>query len=208
MQNPLRIKLLVASFNPGKLREFFELLGDMPEVDLVSPMDLGLDINVLEDGSSYAENAALKAKALAQASGLFTLADDSGLEVNALDGAPGLFSARYSPISGATDADRRDYLLKNLAGAAKPWLARFRAALAIAEPGRDLEYTEGVCEGMIIEHERGSGGFGYDPIFQLAGMGKTMAELTSLEKNRISHRAKAVIAARPLIRESMNRMRG
>ncbi|MEW6240318.1 MAG: non-canonical purine NTP pyrophosphatase, partial [Chloroflexota bacterium] len=133
------------------------------------------------------------------ASGLVSLADDSGLEVDALNGAPGLHSARYSLMQRASDTDRRAYLLHNLRGKPRPWTARFRATVAIATPRGDVELAEGICPGEIVPEERGTGGFGYDPIFLLQEMGLTMAELSMDEKNRLSHRARAVQAARPIL---------
>jgi len=193
-------KLLIATGNKGKLRELEALLKDLG-LELVMPKDLGLALEVEETGSTYAENAALKARAFAQASGLVSLADDSGLEVEALGGAPGLYSARYSPLPGASDSDRRAYLLQNLLGHPRPWTARFHAAIAIAAPDGRVRFAEGTCPGEIIPEARGAGGFGYDPIFMLAGLGKTMAELEMGEKNRLSHRARAVQAAVPILKE-------
>ena len=141
--------LLIATTNPGKLKEMRELLAGLP-VKLVLPRDLGINLDVEETGSTYAENAALKARAFCDSSGLMTLADDSGLEVDALDGQPGLHSARYLPIPGASDADRRVYLLKNLAGKPRPWTARFHCSVALAAPGRELQFAEGICAGEII----------------------------------------------------------
>ena len=187
--------LLLATNNQGKLRELRSLLTDLVGVELVSPKDIGLELIVEEVGETYAENAALKAKAFANASGLIALADDSGLEVDALDGAPGLYSARYAPKVGATDADRREYLLQNLTGKPRPWTARFRATIAVAIPNGSVQFAAGICEGEISLEERGTGGFGYDPIFVLAGMHKTMAEFSEEEKNLVSHRARAIAAA-------------
>lgn len=191
--------LLLASTNPGKLREMRALLKDL-KVRLLSPKDLSLAIEVAETGATYAENAASKARAFALRSGLVSLADDSGLEVDALGGAPGLYSARYAPHPGATDADRRAYLLQQLQDQPRPWSARFRCAVAIALPSGEVHFTEGVCPGEIIPEERGRGGFGYDPVFLIPSLNKTMAELSMQEKNRISHRALAVRAAIPLLR--------
>ncbi len=154
-----------------------------------------------EDGATYSENAAKKAIAFAQASRLISLADDSGLEVDALDGAPGLHSARYHPKPGANDADRRAYLLENLAGKPRPWTAHFHATIAIAIPEQDVQVVEGNCYGEIIPEERGSGGFGYDPIFFFPELNQTMAELEMDEKNRLSHRAKAVMNAIPILKK-------
>lgn len=195
MQFKLQKSLLLATNNPGKLRELQILLSDMEGVRLVSPVEVGLELNVDELGDTYAENAALKANAFAQASGLVTLADDSGLEVDALNGNPGLHSARYSPQADATDADRRAYLLENLADKPRPWTARFVATIAVVAPGGEALFAVGLCKGEIIPTARGEGGFGYDPIFVLQGGGLTMAELSENDKNRVSHRAKAVYAA-------------
>jgi XTP/dITP diphosphohydrolase len=191
-------RLLIATNNKGKLEEVRALLLDLP-VELVTPHDLNLELHVTEDGSTYAENAEKKAIAFARASGLISLADDSGLEVEALGGEPGLYSARYLQRPGATDADRRAYLLKNLKDKPRPWTAHFHAAIAIAVPGRDVQLVEGECRGEIIPQERGSGGFGYDPIFFVSEAGRTMAELGMDEKNRLSHRARALMNARPIL---------
>lgn len=188
-------KLLIATSNRGKLEEIQALFAGLP-VTLVTPADLGLKLHVEENGATYAENAALKALAYAQASGLPTLADDSGLEVEALEGAPGLYSARYMPKKGATDADRRAYLLANLQGLPRPWVARFICVVALTQPGGDPVFYEGICPGEIIPEERGTNGFGYDPIFHVENTGLTMAELPMAEKNTLSHRARAVMAAR------------
>ncbi len=191
--------LLIATENQGKMRELQALLSDLP-LTLVTPSQVGLSLQVQETGQTYAENAALKAVAYAQAANLPTLADDSGLEVFALDGAPGLHSARYSPKPGATDADRRAYLLQNLQGKPRPWQARFHATIAVVVPGGGVKFAEGYCPGEIIPQERGTGGFGYDPIFLLDDLGRTMAELDMDEKNRLSHRAQAVMQARQILR--------
>jgi XTP/dITP diphosphohydrolase len=195
-------QLLIATGNPGKLREFKELLRNLP-IELVMPADLGLQLEVPETGESYLENAVLKAQAYASVSGLLCVADDSGLEVAALDGAPGIHSARYAPQAGATDADRRQYLLSQLAGKARPWPARFCCVVVIADPAGRLEHAAGSCPGEILPEERGSGGFGYDPIFQVSGMGRTMAELQPEEKNSLSHRARAVQAALPVLKKML-----
>ena len=192
------MSLLLATNNKGKLRELRAILDGLP-IELVTPADIGLDLDVSEDGSTYAENAAKKALAFQRASGLTCLADDSGLEVDALDGAPGLYSARYSSKPGATDSDRRAYLLQNLNGKPRPWVARFRATVAIASPDGRVQIAEGICPGEIVPEERGTGGFGYDPIFLLPELGLTIAELPEETKNRLSHRARAVQAALPIL---------
>ena len=191
-------KLLLATNNKGKLRELRAILAGLP-IKLVTPADIRLELDVPEDGSTYAGNASKKALAFALASGLTTLADDSGLEVDALHGAPGLYSARYSSKPGASDADRRAFLLQNLRGQPRPWSARFRATVAVAGPGGSVQIVEGTCEGEVIPEERGAGGFGYDPIFLLPELGKTMAELPEETKNRLSHRARAAQAAKPIL---------
>jgi XTP/dITP diphosphohydrolase len=194
-------KLLIATENKGKMRELQELLSELPGIELILPSQLGIVLNVEETGSTYAENAALKARAYCEAGRMVTLADDSGLEVYALDGAPGIYSARYSSKPGATDADRRAFLLENLKSKPRPWLAHFHAAIAIALPGGEVRIAEGDCPGEIIPEERGSNGFGYDPIFLLDERGLTMAELGENEKNRLSHRARAVANAEPILKE-------
>ena len=196
-------KLLLATNNQGKLRELRAILAGLP-LELVTPADLRLDLDVPEDGFTYAGNAAKKALAFARASGLTALADDSGLEVDALHGAPGLYSARYSSKPGASDADRRAFLLQNLRGQPRPWSARFRATVAVAGPGGSVQIVEGTCEGEVIPEERGAGGFGYDPIFLLPELGKTMAELPEETKNRLSHRARAAQAAKPILMRLFN----
>jgi len=190
-------RLLIATTNPGKLVEFRELLEGLP-VELVLPER---DLQVAETGRNYAENAALKARTYAAASGLLTLADDSGLEVDALGGAPGLFSARYSPLPGANDADRRAHLLANLRGLPRPWTAHFHCTAALALPDGELHLAEGQVFGEILPEERGTNGFGYDPLFLLPELGRSMAELTREEKNTLSHRARALHAALPAIRK-------
>lgn len=191
-------KLLLASNNQGKLREIQALLQDL-EIKLLTPAMLGINLDVDEVGQTYAENAALKGRAFAQASGLLTLSDDSGLEVDALNGLPGLHSARFAPQPGASDADRRAYLLQRLQGKPRPWMARFRCLIALATPAGSVQFAEGVCPGEIIPDERGQNGFGYDPLFLIPELGQTMAELDMESKNRLSHRARAVQAARPVL---------
>ena len=202
------MRLLIASSNRGKLREIQAVLAGLP-VELVLPADLGLALQVDETGATYAENAALKARAYCQASGLLTLADDSGLEVDALNGAPGLHSARFSPKPGASDADRRTLLIHTLSGIPVPpgapgWPAHFHCTVAVAEPTGALHTAEGRCEGFIITKERGHNGFGYDPIFFIPAEDATMAELPDERKNQISHRARALQAALPILQSYCN----
>ncbi len=193
-------KLLIATNNKGKVKELQDLLKDTG-LEILTPADINLNLEVEEDGTTYAENAAKKAVAFAHASGLVSLADDSGLEVDALNGAPGIYSARYHPKSGADDSDRRAYMLENLKDKPVPWTAHFHAAIAIARPDNDVQVVEGNCFGEIIPEERGDNGFGYDPIFLFPELNKTMAELDLYEKNRLSHRAKAVMNAIPVLKK-------
>lgn len=197
-------KLLIATTNKGKVKEIQALLDGL-DVELVTPKDLGLDIEIEEDGATYQENAAKKARAYSQASGLIALADDSGLEVDALGGQPGLHSARYSGQPGATDADRRAFLLKKLEEKPRPWTAHFHATVAVAAPNGLVQFAEGNCWGEIIPEERGTGGFGYDPIFFLPEKNCTMAELSMDEKNRLSHRALAVQQALAILQKLIQR---
>lgn len=194
-------KLLIATNNKGKVKELQDLLKGL-DIELITPADINLDLDVEEDGTTYAENAAKKAIAFAQASGLISLADDSGLEVDALDGAPGLYSARYHPKPGAKDADRRAYMLENLKDKPHPWTAHFHATIAISAPQNDIQIVEGNCYGEIVPEERGDNGFGYDPIFLFPELNKTMAQLGMEEKNRLSHRAKAVMNAIPILKKT------
>jgi XTP/dITP diphosphohydrolase len=191
-------KLLLATNNHGKVKEIRAILTHL-NLQLLTPSEIGLNLQVSEDGSTYAENAILKAVAFAKASGLISLADDSGLEVDALDGLPGLHSHRLAPWPAATDADRRNYLLKMLQGKERPWLARFQATVALAHPDGDVQLASGECPGEIIQEERGTNGFGYDPIFLIPGTGKTMAELDMQKKNLISHRAIALKNAEAIL---------
>jgi XTP/dITP diphosphohydrolase len=202
-------KLLIATGNKGKLDELRALLDEVglagnPAVELLIPAMLNLDLEVEESGSTYNENASFKAVAFARASGLLTLADDSGLEVDALGGLPGIRSARFSPLPRATDADRRKYLLERLQGHPRPWSAHFHCTVALATPDGEVRFAQGDCPGEIIPQERGDNGFGYDPIFLLSGMELTMAELTMAQKNQLSHRARAIWAARPFLIELLS----
>ena len=186
-----RPRLLIASGNAGKLREFQALLGDAWQ--LLSPADAGIaGFQVEESGQTYRENAARKARAYANAARLPALADDSGLEVDALDGVPGVRSARYAG-SSATDAENRAKLLAALRGVPEQRrTARFRCVVALTFPfATNVRYGEGSVEGRIADDQRGDAGFGYDPVFELPD-GRRMAELVAEEKNRISHRAEAV----------------
>lgn len=190
--------LLLATSNQGKLTELRALLDGL-NLSLTTPLELGIELDVPETGATYRENASIKALAYTRATGLIVIADDSGLEVEALKGAPGVRSARFSPKMGATDRDRRAYLLERLAGFPRPWHARFICLAVVATPQEELYSTEGICPGEIIPAERGGGGFGYDPIFFLPELQQTMAELDIHTKNTISHRGRAVAAMHPLL---------
>ena len=192
------IKLLLATNNQGKLAELRSLLSGL-NLELLSPKDLDLEIHVEERGLNYLENAVLKAAIFADAAKIWTLADDTGLEVEALGGAPGLYSARYAPEPDATDKDRRRYLVKNLEGTPHPWKASFQCVVALVGPEGSPITTSGSCPGDIIPEGRGHGGFGYDRIFRLEGSGLTMAELTTDKKNELSHRALAVKKLIPIL---------
>ena len=197
MRNGAPPSLLLATENQGKLREMRQILGDLP-LRLVGPAELGIHLDVVEDGATFEKNAALKARAYAEAAGLPALADDSGLEVDALDGRPGVLSARYAG-EGAGDADKRRKLLAEMEAAPESKRsARFRCVMALAWGGH-VYTTEGTVEGEIAREERGSGGFGYDPIFYLPSLGRTMAELAPEEKNTMSHRGQAARAMRILL---------
>lgn len=191
-------KLLVATNNPGKLREYIPLLAGLL-FKLVTLADAGITDDVEETGPSMEQNAIHKATVYSSLSGFIALADDSGLEVDALGGEPGPLSRRYAG-DNASDKERNEYLLSKLRDV--PWErrgARFRCIIAIATPEAQVETVEGVCEGVIAFDCRGGSGFGYDPIFYLPELDKRMAELTLDEKNEISHRARAAQKARPII---------
>jgi XTP/dITP diphosphohydrolase len=199
-------RLLVATRNRGKLAELRRLLEGLP-VKLVLPHEAGVgDLVVEETGQTFAENATLKAVAHAQASGLLSLADDSGLEVDALGGKPGVRSARFARV-GATDAENNAALVAELRAraATPPIRARFRCALVVATPRGETRLVEGACEGSIVLEARGSEGFGYDPHFLVEGGLRTMAELSHDEKNAISHRGRAYAALRPVLEELLAR---
>lgn len=188
-------KLLLATNNKGKAREYKNLLRGIP-YKIVTPVEMGITTEVEETGRSFEENARLKATTLAAESGLLTLADDSGLEADALGGAPGALSARWAG-ENASDADRINYLLSRLKDMPEEKRdARFRCVIAIAQPDGKVQTCSGECRGFIATAPRGRHGFGYDPIFYVPELGKTMAELPPEEKNRISHRARAAAKAR------------
>ena len=179
-----RPRLVIASGNAGKLREYRDLLSGSG-VDIVA-----FDHEVDEVGETYAENARLKAETAAARSGLPSLGDDSGLEVEVLGGFPGIRSARLGP----TQKERTAELLRRLEGHPRPWAARFVSVIALAEPGKPTQVFEGECRGEVVPEWRGEAGFGYDPIFVVPGTGKTFGEMPPEEKRKYSHRAAAARA--------------
>lgn len=188
-------RLLVATQNPGKVREFRALLGDLP-LELATADGMP---EVAETGATFAENATLKARAAAEWANAWALADDSGIEVDALGGAPGIHSNRYWGDS-TTEAERNALLLRALAAVApEQRTARYRAVVAVASPDGRVWLSEGVCEGVIQDEPRGAHGFGYDPHFLIPELSATMAELDPEVKNRISHRGKALRGAFPVL---------
>jgi XTP/dITP diphosphohydrolase len=194
----LNPKLLLATNNTGKVKEFRNLLAGIP-FELVTPKEIGIVMDVDETGATYRENARLKACALATQSGLLTLADDSGIEIDALNGAPGVMSARYAG-ENASDAERVNFLLSKLKDVPQEKrTARFYCVIAIAHPDGKVEYCDGECKGTIAFEPSGASGFGYDPVFYLPEFGKAMAELTAEIKNQISHRARAAQKAKMLL---------
>ncbi len=191
--------LLVATGNLGKLAEFRALLEDIP---ILSPRDAGLDLHVAETGTTFYDNALLKAQAHASASGMISVADDSGLEVDALDGRPGVRSARYGG-AGLDEAGRYQHLLDELAGVPTALrTARFHCCLVVADADGRTATTAGSCEGRILGEAEGDGGFGYDPVFFVPAYGRGMATLSRAEKGAVSHRGRALRALRPVLLET------
>ncbi len=191
------MKLVVATRNPGKLREIRRIL-EGAAVEVVSAADAGAP-EVVEDGDTFEANARKKAEVICGTTGLPALADDSGLEVDALGGAPGVFSARFAG-EGATDAANNALLVERLRGRGGPWTARYRVVMALAAPGSPTVFSEGTAEGAIVASPRGAGGFGYDPHFLDPELGRTFAELSHAEKDARSHRGRALRAILPAIR--------
>lgn len=196
--------LLVATHNKGKVAEYADILG-YDTIRWVGLDEAGVSEDVAETGETFIDNAILKAVAYSRQTGLMTLADDSGLEVDALDGAPGVLTARYGG-PGLDSADRYRLLLRNIAHvAAAERSARFRCAIALAGPdGSILGTAEGTCEGYITTAPAGDGGFGYDPVFYLPEQGMTMAQVPAEMKHQISHRGRAMRAIAPLLQQVLN----
>jgi len=192
------VKLVLATSNPGKVREMAQHLAGLG-LEVVSLAELGA-AQIPETGKTFRENAELKAVAAAKATGLWALAEDSGLEVDALGGAPGVYSARYAG-EGADDEENNRKLLRELEGVEWPRrTARFRTVMVLASPRGEVWAVEGACEGIIVHEPRGSGGFGYDPLFWAPELGKTFAEASPEEKDRVSHRGRALRQMIALIR--------
>lgn len=191
-------RLLVATHNQGKLLEYSKLLQDLP-LALTYLDEIGVREEVAETGNTFAANAVLKAQEYAAMTGLWTWADDSGLEVDALQGAPGVHSARFAGPA-ATDQERFEKLLGELHSHPRPWTARFQCVVAVARPGTEAETCTGTLEGTITNAPRGSNGFGYDPVFFVPDHGRTLAELPTSVKNEISHRGRASRHAKELLK--------
>lgn len=190
------MKLLIATSNPGKVRELRALLSNF-NFEIVTPAEIGISTIPVETGATYLENALLKGIFYADHSRMTVLADDTGLEVDALDGQPGLYSARISTLEDSSDAERRRLLLQKLQGKPQPWHAHFTCTAVLIDCQGNQHSATGRCDGQIISTERGTNGFGYDPIFLFPDLNKTMAELELDQKNRISHRARALRALSP-----------
>ena len=185
----MSVKFVLATHNPGKIREMSAILGELG-VEVVSPADVGITVDVEETGTTFAENAMLKAKAICAAAGLPAIADDSGLCVDALNGGPGVYSARYGG-EGLDDKGRYTLLLNSMRGQTTR-KAHFACAIACAFPNGDELTAQGQCDGAIAFAPMGEGGFGYDPVFLVPEKGKTFGQLTAEEKSAISHRGKAL----------------
>jgi XTP/dITP diphosphohydrolase len=193
-------RLILASRNAGKLKEFQSLLAGLPFV-VTSLADYPSIPEIRETGTTFAENAAIKAEAVAQYTGELSLADDSGLEVDALHGSPGVYSARFAGEPGSDEANNHKLLDLLSAVSDGKRTARFRCVIAIAAPGVLTQLAEGCCEGVITFAPSGTGGFGYDPLFYVPSLGKTFAEMTAEQKNKISHRAHALAVAAKILHE-------
>jgi XTP/dITP diphosphohydrolase len=196
------MRLLIATTNKGKKDEYMGLLMGL-DLELTTLTEMDVHTTVEENGNTYAENALLKARGYAALTGLLTLADDSGLEVDALHGAPGVLTARYGG-EGLNDQERYQRVLGQLEGVPENQrTARFRCAIVLAWPDNRTAVVEGTCEGIITNEPRGQNGFGYDPIFLVPEFGCTMAELPAEVKNGISHRARAAALAREILRKEL-----
>ena len=196
------MKLILASNNAHKLREFTEILAPLG-IEIVSQSDAGCHFEVDETGTTFEENAYLKAAAVTAFTGLAAVADDSGLAVDALNGEPGIYSARYTGKHEDTDKDRNRYLLKKMEGV-EHRTARFVSCISCTFPNGDRIDTRGECEGEIMHGESGANGFGYDPLFRPLGYECSMGELSAEEKNSISHRGNALMKFYDKLKEYLN----
>ena len=195
-------RLLIATSNKGKIAEYADLIRDL-KIDWVSLEELGISDEVSEDGATFLENATTKALAYAQVSGLLTLADDSGLEVDALGGQPGVKTARFGGAH-LSPVERYHYLLKLMDEVPrKDRTARFRCVIVLAKPAGVLDNSEGICHGQIAYQPEGKGGFGYDPIFYLPEEDKTMAQIEFTDKQRLSHRGRAFTKIKSALLENI-----
>ncbi len=192
------MKLLVATNNMGKLKEFQQILSEL-QIECVSLKDMGISVDVEETGTTFLENALIKAKAIYDIAKIPTISDDSGLVVDALNGAPGVYSARYAG-EPCDDQKNIDKLLSELSGISNR-TARFQSVIAAVFSPEDVLVAEGSCEGEIIDEMRGENGFGYDPIFYVKALQKTFSEMTDAEKNSLSHRGNAIRALRDQLKE-------
>ena len=193
-----KMRLIVASNNSNKLREFHKILGE--RFDIVSMHEAGIDADIEENGTTFEENALIKAKSAAEFTGLPALADDSGLCVDALDGAPGIYSARYCE---GTDEDRNAFLLKNMQDKENR-ACRFVCAIACVLADGETLTVRGECEGTLLRENHGAGGFGYDPLFYVEKYGCTFGELPAEVKNTISHRANALNKLKAILKDKVN----
>ena len=199
-------KLFIASNNRHKIEEFSQIFAGLP-LEVTYPQKEGIDLDPEETGQTFEENAIIKAKAFVEATGLLTLADDSGLEIDALNGEPGVYSARYGQTAKEDHVGRYQLILQELAALNLPdsaRTARFRCVIAITTPAGQLELAEGTIEGIITHEPIGQNGFGYDPVFFIPEFNQTMAQLAPDAKNKISHRGRAAKAAIPLIEKLLS----
>lgn len=193
------MKLIIATKNAGKLAEFRALLAGLPfEVESLADYPQIADID--ETGETFAENAAIKAETVSRIAGELALADDSGLEVDALDGNPGVHSARYAGLGAGDEANNKKLLAQLANVPAENRTARFRAVIAVSQPGRATQFAHGVCEGNITFTVQGENGFGYDPLFVVLETNKTFAQMSAEQKNKISHRAHAMGKAADILK--------
>ena len=192
--------IIIATNNKNKVKEFASLF-DNPNIEFKTLKEIGYDKEIIEDGSSFKENAYIKAHQVSHDLNLTAISDDSGLCVDALNGAPGIYSARYS--KSGKDEDNNELLLKNLKGIENR-NAHYTCAICICHPDGNYKIVEEICEGLIIDEYRGSNGFGYDPIFYIPKFNKTFAEVPLEKKNEISHRAKAIRKCKELVDENFD----